>query len=210
MNASKLMCLTTDGIERSHLEQVRALCAAGADWIQLRMKAVDDDTLEGVARECLALCREAGCRFVVNDRIEVALRIGADGVHLGQLDCSWSDARALAGPDFMIGGTVNSLEDAARAVTGGALDYVGVGPFRFTHTKKNLAPVLSSEQWRRIVEQLGELPSYAIGGIEAEDLAAVHQLGVSGAAVCSVLYRNDTPALNYARLLRAWPTHAPI
>lgn len=201
MNWPKYMCLTIDGIDRTHTDQVQALCSAGVDWVQLRAKQMSDLELEPIAFECMIRCREIGSSFVLNDRLELALKLGADGVHLGQLDTPWAKARALAGPDFLIGGTVNSVADAERAVAAGVLDYVGVGPFKFTHSKKNLAPVLTPLEWRAILEVLGDLPSYAIGGIEPADISQVLELGVTGAAICSVLYRKPNVSDTYEILL---------
>ena len=204
MNWPSFMCLTTDGLACSHTEQVQALCSAGVDWVQLRAKELSDQELEPIAFECLIRCREIGASFVLNDRLELALRIGADGVHLGKQDTPWAAARERAGDSFLIGGTVNSVEDARTAVASGVLDYVGVGPFKFTQTKKNLAPVLTESDWAAILEVLGDLPSYAIGGIEAADLSKVRSLGVSGAAICSMLYREPSVSENYHALLNAY------
>jgi thiamine-phosphate pyrophosphorylase len=201
MNWPKYMCLTIDRIDRTHTDQVQALCSAGVDWVQLRAKQMSDKELEPIAFECMIRCREIGSSFVLNDRLELALKLGADGVHLGQLDTPWAEARALAGPDFLIGGTVNSVADAERAVAAGVLDYVGVGPFKFTHSKKNLAPVLTQLEWRAILEVLGDLPSYAIGGIEPADISQVLELGVTGAAICSVLYCKPNVSDTYEILL---------
>lgn len=200
----KFMCLTTDGIDQSHTDQVKALCSAGVEWVQLRAKEISDETLEPLAFECLIRCREIGARFILNDRLELALKIGADGVHLGKNDTPWIEAREQAGSEVIIGGTVNSLEDAKRAIASGALDYVGVGPFKYTQTKQNLAPILTQSDWRCILNALGDLPAYAIGGIEANDLSSVHSLGVKGAAVCSVLYRAPGVSENYHNLLKAY------
>lgn len=201
MNWPKYMCLTIDGIERSHSDQVQALCSAGVDWVQLRAKELSDQELEPIAFECMIRCREIGSTFILNDRLELALRLGADGVHLGKLDTPWAEARERAGADFLIGGTVNSVADAEHAVAVGVLDYVGVGPFKFTHTKKNLAPVLTVSEWRTILDVLGDLPSYAIGGIEPADIKELMALGVTGAAICSVLYRKPNVSDTYRILL---------
>lgn len=189
MMTPPIMCLTADGLVSSHVEQVEALCAAGADWIQLRAKELSDAALRPMAEDCLALCRASGTVLIINDRLDLALSIAADGVHLGKEDMPWELARERAGQGFIIGGTVNDLAAAERAVTCGALDYVGVGPFRFTKTKKKLAPVLQPADWAVILARLGAMPTYAIGGIELADVAQLRSLGVTGAAVCSVLYR---------------------
>ena len=114
MNWPNFMCLTTDGLERSHSEQVQALCSAGVDWVQLRSKTLSDAALEPIAFECLIRCREVGASFVLNDRLELALKIGADGVHLGKQDTPWEAARERAGEEFIIGGTINSLPMPSR------------------------------------------------------------------------------------------------
>ena len=211
MKWPKLMCLTEGSIELSYTDQVRSLCEAGADWIQLRIKSISDTELEPSASICLALCRETGCRLILNDRLDLALKIGADGVHLGKQDTPWKEARQRVGSEFIIGGTVNSPSDARDAVASEALDYAGVGPFKWTATKKNLASVLTEDDWREILEILGELPVYAIGGIEAANLKALCRLGLSvrrsglsGAAVCSVLYRTPGVHENYHGLLNTY------
>lgn len=203
MKWPKLMCLTRDDPDFSHLAQVQALCEAGARWIQLRCKELSDHELEPIAIECRKLCREAGCTFIVNDRLILALQIGADGVHLGKLDTPWDAARSLAGPGFLIGGTVNSLADAEKAVESGVLDYVGVGPFRFTPTKKNLAPVLSDEQWTNILGKLGGLPSYAIGGIRNTDMPKIESMNVTGAAISAAIFQETRVCENYRTLITA-------
>ena len=202
------MCLTQDRPEQSHTDQVRALCSAGVDWVQLRTKSLTDAQLEPIAFECLIRCQEVGTTFVLNDRVELALEIGAHGVHLGKNDTPWERAREMADSHtrehFLIGGTVNSVADAERAIQSGVLDYVGVGPFRFTQTKDNLAAVLSDSDWDAIVQTLGDLPKYAIGGIQAADLNKVISLGLNGAAICSALYTDATVGENYKALLEAY------
>jgi thiamine-phosphate pyrophosphorylase len=204
MNDISIQCLTLDGIELGHEAQVSALCAAGAKWIQLRFKEATDDAVAVVAEACLPVCRERGVRLIINDRMHVAMQVGADGVHLGKLDMAWAEARALVGPDFIIGGTVNSAADAMRASSPGLLDYVGVGPYRFTQTKKNLAPILSNGEWQEILRILGPIPSYAIGGIQVEDLPVIRERGLTGVAVCSGLYRDAKVTENYRAFLSAW------
>lgn len=199
-----LQCLTLDGHALSHEAQVRALCLAGSEWVQLRMKQATDAEVRVVAATVLPVCRAAGCRLIINDRVSVALDVGADGVHLGKRDMGWTEARSLLGPEKLLGGTVNSLKDAEWVVQSGVLNYVGVGPYRFTPTKENLAPVLSEEQWRAILKCLGSMPAYAIGGIEADDFPAIHRLGVRGCALATALYREGAVEMNCKRIAAAW------
>ncbi len=204
MNWPSVQCLTIDGIDLSHVDQVEALCAVGVEWIQLRMKSASDEEVLKVALSCLPICRKYGVRLVINDRIQVALEAGADGVHLGRLDMGWESARAFAGSRLLIGGTVNSVEDAKRAVSSKALDYVGVGPFRFTRTKKNLAPTLTHEEWGAILAVLGTLPAYAIGGLQKVDLPQIRSWGLRGVAVSSGLFQPGSVAQNYADYRTHW------
>ena len=206
MKLPSIQCLTADGFSLSHAEQVHALCEAGAKMIQLRMKRAASSEVLVVVREVLPICRKAGCLLIVNDDMEAALEGGADGVHLGKNDLPWAVARERSDPDFLIGGTVNSLEDAKNAANSGALDSVGVGPFCFTHTKECLADVLRVEDWHAILLELGDLPSYAIGGIGPGDLESVSALGANGVAVCSSVICEEPNQImeNYQSLAAAW------
>jgi thiamine-phosphate pyrophosphorylase len=198
------MCLTLDGAGLSHSAQARQLCAAGARWVQLRMKGAGKSEWLSEATAAAAICREHGATFIVNDSIEVALESGADGVHLGSLDPEWSVARKALGADRIIGGTVNNSADASRAADSGCLDYVGVGPLRFTSTKRNLAPVLGLDGIRALVLELGNLPAWAIGGVEPTDLPRLRSAGAAGVAVSSGLTRNGSMADNVALFLSSW------
>lgn len=208
--APSLMCLTQDGLPLSHAGQAHALLAAGARWIQLRMKDAGHATWLATAREVAAACRAAGATCIVNDSIEIALAAGAHGVHLGKLDGDWSAARARLGPEKILGGTVNDAGAARRATACGVLDYVGIGPWSFTSTKKNLAPVLGPEGLAPLLPLLGGLPAWVIGGIRPEDLPAIRALGARGVAVSSGLFSsNDIPA-RHAAFLAAWPLSGTI
>jgi thiamine-phosphate pyrophosphorylase len=198
------MCLTQDGLDLSHAEQAEELCRAGARWIQLRMKDADFDSWVRTACEVVAVCRSFDAICIVNDSVDVALAAGADGVHLGREDLDWSAARRRLGLQRILGGTINNAEDAQRAVTAKCLNYAGVGPWRFTKNKRNLAPVLGADGVRRLVEQLGNLPVWVIGGVEAADLPDIRALGATGVAVSSALYRGRRVRANFRALALAW------
>ncbi len=203
-----LMAITQDGVALGHAEQVRRLAAAGVRWIQLRMKDAPRDAWLAAARESVAHCRAHGAILIVNDSVEIALESGAAGVHLGRLDLEWREARRRLGPGPILGGTVNYDADAQRAVAAGCLDYVGVGPLRFTRTKKELAPLRGFDGIRSLVGQLGGIPAWAIGGVEVADVAPLRALGVAGTAVCSALLRDDRIDQNVRAFLEAWPAAA--
>lgn len=200
-----VMCLTQDALPVSHVEQARRLCAAGARWIQVRMKGVEDPReWIKVAGEIADICKAHGAICIVNDSVDVAMAAGAHGAHLNWRDTGWREARRYLGPKRILGGTVNNVADARRAALAGCLDYVGIGPWRFTTTKQKLAPVLGLTGVRRLVAQLDGLPAWAIGGIVAGDLPAVRATGAAGAAVSSALYRDGRIEKNYRAFAAAW------
>lgn len=205
MSQFLLQCITLDGLATSHAEQVKQLCEAGAKWIQLRMKEATETEIEQVASEVVSVCEDHGALLIINDYLDVALKVGAGGVHLGRTDGSWKAARDLAGPDLVIGGTVNNLSDAREALACRSLDYVGVGPFRHTGTKKNLAPVMEKKEFAELLQFLGDLPKVVIGGVNPEDLPAIAALDVDGVAVSSGLFADEALNENLNAYLQQWP-----
>lgn len=199
-----VMCLTLDGLPLSPVAQAEQLCAAGARWIQLRMKHASPDAWLATAHAVVAVCRAHEAVCIVNDNVEIALAAGADGVHLGSLDLDWREARRRLGPEKIIGGTVNHLADATRAHAAGCLDYVGLGPLRFTATKQKLAPVLGLAGITALLPALGGLPAWAIGGVEPSDLPALRRAGLAGVAVSSSLFARNQISANYAAFAAAW------
>lgn len=199
-----VMCITQDNRALSHVEQARRFCLAGAKWVQLRMKGAEAGAWLSAARDFVAVCREAGAVSIVNDSVEVAVASGADGVHVGKLDLDWAEARRRLGPGRILGGTVNNAQDADRAAGAGCLDYVGVGPLRFTATKRNLAPVLGLAGIAALVERLQGLPAWAIGGVQPGDMSALRGAGLAGAAVSGGLLENDAIDRNFRAFQDAW------
>lgn len=175
----------------------RAVLEGGCRWVQLRMKDAPDEEVVRVGREVGRLCREYGATFLVDDRVHLVSELGADGVHLGKHDMPVSEARRLLPAGTIIGATANTFEDIARAAAAGA-DYIGLGPFRFTETKRNLSPILGLEGYREIFERCREagitLPVVAIGGITAADVAAILATGATGIALSGALLGAEDPA----------------
>lgn len=180
----------------SYLDSVRIALEGGCRWIQLRMKEASPEEILPIAQEALAMCRKYNATFIIDDHVELAEQIKADGVHLGKLDMPISEARCILGKDFLIGGTANTFEDILAHHKAGA-DYIGCGPFRFTTTKKNLSPVLGLEGYRRIVSQMREaginLPIVAIGGITKEDIPSLMETGITGIALSGSILRAECP-----------------
>lgn len=189
-NALRLYAVTDNAWlgERTLAQCVAEALAGGATFVQLRDKQADEVALRAEAAELLALCRQAGVPFVVNDDVEAALAVGADGVHVGQEDMACERARALLGPDAIIGVSTQTVEQARAAEAAGA-DYLGVGGVRGTATKPE-AGVLTPEEFRAIAAAV-DIPVVAIGGIDAQTVPLLADLNVVGAAVVSAIFAAD-------------------
>lgn len=180
----------------SYLDSIQLALEGGCRWIQLRMKDATDDEVRPIAVEAQKLCRAYGAKFIIDDRVALVRELGADGVHLGKNDMPIREARQILGPDYIIGGTANTFEDA-KAHYEASADYIGCGPFRFTTTKQKLAPVLGLEGYRSIISKLREaninIPVVAIGGITKDDIPAILQTGITGIALSGTVLRADDP-----------------
>lgn len=187
-----------------YAEGIRMALEGGCRWIQLRMKNAPAGEIIACAEEVLPLCRRHGAKFLLDDHVELVRQLGADGVHLGKNDMPVDEARKILGPDIIIGGTANTIEDIIRLHKQGA-DYIGCGPFRFTTTKKNLSPILGLDGYKSIVlkmKELGiDLPIVAIGGITVEDIPAVMGTGVSGIALSGAILGAPDPVEMTARII---------
>lgn len=188
----------------SYAEGIRMALEGGCRWIQLRMKDAPAEEIIACAEEVLPLCRRHGAKFLLDDHMELVRQLGADGVHLGKNDMPVDEARKILGPDIIIGGTANTIEDIIRLHKQGA-DYIGCGPFRFTTTKKNLSPILGLDGYKSIVLKMKELginlPIVAIGGITVEDIPAVMGTGVSGIALSGAILGAPDPVEMTARII---------
>jgi thiamine-phosphate pyrophosphorylase len=186
---AKLQFITQDVEGISHAQLAAEACKAGVKWVQLRLKEKSEFDWEQEAVETWEVCRDYGAKLIINDNVAVAKRVMADGVHLGKEDMSPSEARAILG-DVIIGGTANTFEDIVRLNEAG-VDYIGLGPFTFTTTKKKLSPVLGLEGYQDIIKQCNEqgidVPIIAIGGIQTNDVAPILNVGVHGVAVSGLI-----------------------
>ena len=198
-----LQYITHSTAGRNELDGARAALAGGCRWIQLRMKDASDEQFMNVGRELAAMCCQSGATFIVDDRVHLVEPLGADGVHLGKNDMALTEARRILGPDKIIGATANTAADALRAINDGA-DYIGLGPFRFTTTKKNLSPVLGCEGLAEVMEavrRVSAIPVVAIGGITEADIADICATGVSGVALSGVILNSPDPATTTSLIL---------
>ena len=194
---SRLQFITHYTEKYSYVDSARIALEGGCRWIQLRMKDADASTLEETALIVQRMCKDYGATFIIDDHVSLVKKIKADGVHLGKNDMPIAEARQLLGDSFIIGGTVNSLEDVLATCQLATPDYFGCGPFRFTSTKKNLAPILGHEGYRNIIQGMKEagihIPLVAIGGIGKEDIPELLESGVHGIALSGSILRAENP-----------------
>lgn len=187
-----------------YVDGARMALEGGCKWVQLRMKGATDAEVLATAEAIQPLCREHDAIFVLDDRVHLARQIKADGVHLGKSDMPVDEARRVLGEEFIIGGTANTFEDIERLYRQGA-DYIGCGPFRFTTTKQNLAPVLGLDGYFTIVNRMREagilLPVVAIGGIRYDDITALMGTGVRGIAVSGAVLNAADPVAEMRRMV---------
>lgn len=175
----------------SHLELAERAIAGGADTIQLRKKMGSTRDLISTAEQIQTVCRKAGVTFIVNDRVDVAMAAGVDGVHLGQDDFPISLARKILGQDAIIGGSASSIEEARKCLLEGA-DYIGFGPVYETTSKDDAGPAAGLELLKQIVEKI-PLPIVGIGGITTGNMREVMAAGAHGIAVISAVCCQEDP-----------------
>ncbi|NJB35424.1 thiamine phosphate synthase [Croceivirga sp. JEA036] len=190
LNTFKLQYISQGSTVAEHLQNIEAVLTAGCQWIQLRLKDTSASVYEQAAQEAKKLTDAHNAVLIINDNVAVAKAVNATGVHLGLTDTSLEEARLALGEDAIIGGTANTLEDCSARISSKA-DYIGLGPFRFTATKKNLSPILGVTGFQQITTALSKnganIPIVAIGGITPEDVAQIATTGVSGVAVSGIL-----------------------
>ena len=167
------------------LQQVECALKGGVTCVQLREKQLEREAFLAEAMEIRALCREYGVPFIVNDDVDIAVRCGADGVHVGQDDMKVSQIRHRAGEGMMIGVSAHSVEEALEAEKNGA-DYLGVGAMFATATKKD-THVLPKDTLRAICEAV-DVPVVAIGGIGRENISLLSGTHVDGVALVSAIF----------------------
>jgi len=198
---SRLHYITQGDDAAANVLAVEKACRAGCSLVQLRIKNSTAVAIKPFAQEAKQICQHYQAQLILNDYPELAQEIGAAGVHLGLQDLPTDEARKLLGKQFIIGGTANTLADVLMHVRNG-VDYVGLGPFRFTATKKKLSPVLGITGYQDIIKQLQQqqidIPIYAIGGITLTDIPEIMQTGVHGIALSGLI----THAKNQAKTVK--------
>ena len=204
MNNYRLQFITHCTERYSYVDSARIALEGGCRWIQLRMKDADESLMEETAIIVQKMCRDYDATFIIDDNVHLVKKIKADGVHLGKNDMPIAEAREILGDEFIIGGTVNTFEDIIRQRTTdngqqtlGIPDYFGCGPFRFTSTKKNLAPILGLDGYENIISNMKRnninIPLVAIGGITKDDISDILKTGVDGIALSGSVLKAENP-----------------
>ncbi len=186
---SRLQYISQGKTEKEQYHHICEALDAGCDWVQLRYKSALEPELYALAGKVKLRCANYGATLIINDHPQLAVQVGADGVHLGLDDMSIEQAKQIAA-DKIIGGTANTIDHVLQRV-GEGCHYVGLGPFRFTTTKEKLSPVLGLQGFQSVMDELSRrnisIPVFAIGGIVAEDIEAILDTGVYGVALSGVI-----------------------
>ena len=184
---STLHYLTQDGVEGyPHADLAKIACDAGIKWLQLRVKNKSENEWLKIAEEVKGVTDSYNCTLIINDNVSIAKSIDANGVHLGKKDMSIQEARIILGPDKIIGGTANNEEDILK-LKDSTVNYIGLGPFRFTTTKENLSPVLGLEKINALLQLQNKIPVILIGGITLNDIPLIMKTTAHGVAISSAI-----------------------
>ena len=178
-------------------EVVKESLDGGVTFLQLREKDLDEARFLDEAKDIKTLCNAYGVPFLINDNVDIALAVDADGVHVGQSDMEAGDVRAKLGPDKIIGVSAHNVEEAVAAQAAGA-DYLGAGAAFVTSTKGDARPIPHA-MYRAITDAV-DIPVVAIGGITEENMAELRGCGLDGVAVVSSLFAAQDVAAAAGRL----------
>lgn len=199
-----LQFITHPSEKYSIADEVQMAIEGGCRWIQLRMKGASDEEVLETAAGLIDICRDNNAFLIIDDRVKVVNELKVSGVHLGKEDMDPMEARELLGPDAIIGVTANTAEDILK-FKNKDVDYVGLGPFRFTTTKEKLSPVLGLDGYKKIVKDVRdagmEIPIVAIGGITLEDVEPLMKTGVNGIAMSGAIIKAPDPMLYTSKVM---------
>ncbi|MEQ5790792.1 thiamine phosphate synthase [Muricauda sp. NFXS6] len=206
---SRIHYITQDMPDVSHMELALEACSAGVDLVQLRLKGRKRSEMLEMAWEVKKICAYYGATFIINDHLDIALNVDADGIHLGNGDTGHQLARKVLGPEKIIGGTAYTQQEALWHKSRGIVDYIGLGTFRKTRTKPEITEFLSLEEIGRLVDHMERMdgpriPLLVIGGVRIDDIPSLLSVGVHGIAIASLINESPDKARTYADVLRAF------
>ncbi len=205
MEIKMLQFITHYNDRYDYIAGARLFLHGGGTWVQLRMKDAEDAEVIAIGKQLRQLCDEYRATLIIDDYVHLVDIIHADGVHLGKNDMSPSEARSLLGDKAIIGGTANTFADIERLVAQG-VNYIGLGPFRFTTTKKGLSTTLGLEGYEAIKKQCVtaniHTPIVAIGGIDPTDIAPILAIGIEGIALSGTILNAPDPIQQTSTILQ--------
>ena len=194
---NKLQYISQGNSVQEQLHNIHKALDNGCLWIQVRFKNQNPPEVFNLAEAIKILCNKYLATFIINDKVHLAKQLDADGVHLGLSDMKVEEARLILGKTKIIGGTANTFKDVFQR-TAENCDYIGLGPFQFTTTKKNLSPILGLEGYKLIIHQMKikniQIPVYAIGGITLENVEDLMETGIHGIAVSGLITQSENPS----------------
>lgn len=193
MKLPKLHFITQPSEKYSNAALVELVCKSGVRLVQLRIKDQPLDFIFEQAKQVQEVCKKYNTTFILNDYVSIAKELKLDGIHLGKSDFSLIEARKMLGTNTIIGGTANNTEDIKNLINA-KVDYIGLGPYQFTETKKNLSPVLGINGYEQILLELKNTklpPIYAIGGITKNDILPLLKTGVYGIALSGLIANSN-------------------
>ena len=206
-----LQFITNEESKVSPERQILDAIEGGCRWVQIRLKNASDEEIRKIFFEIRDKAKETLTTIIINDRVELAKSLGEEGVagvHLGREDMPASEARLKLGPDAIIGVTAHSFEEAEQ-FKGLDVDYIGVGPYAFTTTKKDLAPVLGLEGMAEIMLRAKDIrlgiPVVAVGGVKLEDIKPLLEVGVNGIAVSGAIANAENISEEVRRFIAELP-----
>lgn len=187
-NLPKLQYISDGETLEEQWTNISSALNAGVQWIQLRWKNAEYQQVYQLAEKVKLLCEQYNAILIINDYPEIAQQINATGVHLGLNDIPILQAKKILHPHQWIGGTANTLNDVLQRIQE-QVTYIGLGPLRYTTTKKNLSPILGFDGYKKIISALphSHPPIYAIGGITEKDIPSLLETGVYGIALSSAI-----------------------
>lgn len=186
----KIMFITPNKTKEEIIKECNIVLQEGIKFIQLRMKETSNDEILEVTKQIRPICDKYCAILTVDDKIELLKSNLFDGVHLGKNDMPIKQAKQITQNKYLLGATCNTIQDVQKAIENGA-DYLGIGPYKYTTTKQNLAPILGLEGYQDIIKNMRDknlnIPFYAIGGITLEDLLPLKEIGIFGIALSGAI-----------------------
>ncbi|MDL5512485.1 thiamine phosphate synthase [Arenibacter sp. M-2] len=202
---SKIHFITQNMPHKTHQQLALEACEAGVDLVQLRLKDMERSEMLDIALETKKICKRFNATLVINDHLDLAIEIDADGVHLGNGDIDHEIARKEFGQHKIIGATAYNETEAAFHQQKGIADYIGLGTFRKTRTKPEIKDFLSLEQIKALIDKQKQnynnpIPFLVIGGIRISDIKPLLSIGVYGIAIASLINKSDEKKLTFQKI----------